>query len=116
MHKKPFAPQIDPKPLHDVSNINVVLHTDVRRKERLRFDEEMKRRDEERERVTQERKARKEAEENEEIKEQRKKLVFKAKPFHKYTPVAILASDALPTVPWTPVSHTQSRLRGVIKQ
>lgn len=109
LQKEPFIPQIPLRPLLTVDNFS--LHSEIRSKQREKYDE--KREAEERERMAEnlQRRALRAAEESKELAEYRKKLVHKAQPIHQYAPIIIKPGERPITLPKSPHFRTDDRLR-----
>ena len=110
LYTKPFIPQKSSKPLTDVSN--AVLHSELQREHRSKYEAEKHERELALDRELLEREALREAEEAKSLAKYRKALVHKAQPIHTYAPIVIKPSDMPLTAPKTPVLVAGRRLRG----
>ncbi|KAL0273481.1 UNVERIFIED_CONTAM: hypothetical protein PYX00_006135 [Menopon gallinae] len=101
VHQKPFVPV---KPKHEaVFTEDICLNTEKRALERQKFDEMIKKKEEQQAQILRERKEEEERLEQQKKLEERKLTEFKAKPVPKYKPFEILPSDpSILTLPKTP--------------
>ena len=110
LYAEPFRPRKSQRPLTETGNL--VLHTEVRREQRLKFDVEKHEREAAREQENLQRRALREAEEAHELIVYRKSLVHKAKPAIQPPPFMVKPCSRPLTAPHSPVFSTDSRLRG----
>jgi len=108
LYSKPFVPVKKRKPLVRVDNF--VLHTEMRRQERSKYDSQRRNRSYLLEMENLQRRALREADEAKEMVEYRKTLVHKALPIAPPAPV-VIKSVAMPTVPISPKFETDRVLR-----
>lgn len=107
LHSKPLEPMKSIKPLTETSN--VVLHTALRSQDRMKFDDDKKKRNEERFAAEEKRKQLEKIKEEEKIKVLRRSLVHKAVPIPDYPLIKNKKSTKPLTEPRSPVFHYKTR-------
>ena len=109
LYKPPFTAARADQPMTEVSNF--VLHTEMRSKQRAKFDMELEQKELQREQENSERQAMAEAEEAKKVAAMRRSMVHKALPVRHYAPVMVKPSSRPLTAPHSPQFHI--RLRGM---
>jgi targeting protein for Xklp2 len=109
LYKLPFIAAKPNRPMTEVSNF--VLHTEMRSKQRAKFDTELEQQEQRREQENRERQAITEAEKAKKMAAMRRSMVHKALPISHYTSTVIKPSSKPLTAPHSP--HFHIRLRGL---
>lgn len=109
MKKEPFHPITGQ---HSPTNtVNIILHSEVRAKQRAEYeltkDEKEKRLAEETSRIEKE----KQQQDEEQMRQLRRKLVHKASPIRTFKSIEILKSNVPVTIPKAPNFHVERRAK-----
>ena len=107
LYKAPFTTVRTERPLLEVSNF--LLHTELRKEQRSKFDAEREQKELQREQENREQQAMAEAKEAKKVASLRRSLVHKASRIHHYAPTMIAPSSKPLTAPQSPHFHIKFR-------